>query len=418
MLSWVDSLLAPDSLWRDRAFLLFWLGRLISVAGSILTSVVLPILVFQLTGSALRTALLATFNVLPYLVFGLFAGVLADRVDRRRLMVICDVINALLLASIPLAAAFKVLTVGHIYGVALLSATAFVWFDAANFGALPALVGRERILQANSAVWSSSTVIEIIMPSVAGLLATTLGAANTISLDALSYLLSAVALALIPRALNNHRAVPQVEGLLQRTRRDIGEGIRFIWGHALVRTLTLLGFGVSFTSGAVFSLIVVFGVRGLGLADNDPRLGWLFTAGAVGALLASLSLPYLTKRFAVQHITLWGLLANLFSLLLLIAAPTLTAALAIYLLWTLCNTLIVINGISLRQMVTPEPLLSRVNVTARMIAWGGSPFGAAVGGIFAESMDIRTAYLLMTVGIAISALLGWFSPLRSKKLVY
>ena len=418
MLSWVDRLLATDSLWRDRAFLLFWLGRLISVAGSILTSVVLPILVFQLTGSALRTALLATFNVLPYLVFGLFAGVLADRVDRRRLMVICDVINALLLVSIPLAAAFKVLTVGHIYGVALLSATAFVWFDAANFGALPALVGRERILQANSAVWSSSTVIEIIMPSVAGLLATTLGAANTISLDALSYLLSAVALALIPRALNNHRAVPQVEGLLQRTRRDIGEGIRFIWGHALVRTLTLLGFGVSFTSGAVFSLIVVFGVRGLGLADNDPRLGWLFTAGAVGALLASLSLPYLTKRFAVQHITLWGLLANLFSLLLLIAAPTLTAALAIYLLWTLCNTLIVINGISLRQMVTPEPLLSRVNVTARMIAWGGSPFGAAVGGIFAENMDIRTAYLLMTVGVAISALLGWFSPLRSKKLVY
>lgn len=417
MLRGHERMVTPDSLWRDRAFVLFWLGRLISVAGSILTSVVLPILVFQLTGSALRTALLATFNVFPYLVFGLFAGVLADRVDRRRLMVLCDVINALLLASIPLAAAFEVLTVGHIYGVALLSATAFVWFDAANFGALPALVGRERILQANSAIWSSSTLVEIIMPAVAGLLATTLGAANTISLDALSYLLSAVALVLIPRALNNQRAMPSVEGLLQRTRRDIGEGVRFIWGHDLVRTLTLLGFGVSFTSGAVFSLIVVFGVRALGLADTDPRLGWLFTASAVGALLASLSLPYLTKRFAVQRITLWGLFANLLSLLLLIAAPTLTVALAIYLLWTFCNTLIVINGISLRQMVTPEPLLSRVNVTARMIAWGGSPFGAAVGGILAEALDIRTAYLVMTLGVTVSVILGWFSPLRSRKII-
>lgn len=417
MRSWRERLVAPDALWRDRAFVLFWLGRLISVAGSILTSVVLPILVFQLTGSALRTALLATFNVLPYLVFGLFAGVLADRVDRKRLMVFCDVSNALLLASIPLAAAFEMLTVNHIYGVALLSATAFVWFDAANFGALPALVGRERILQANSVIWSSSTVIEIMMPAVAGLLATTLGAANTISLDALSYLLSAVALALIPRALNSARAMPQVEGLLQRTRRDIGEGVRFIWRHDLVRTLTLLGFGVSFTSGAVFSLIVVFGVRALGLADTDPRLGWLFTASAIGALLASLSLPYLTKRFAVQRITLWGLFANLLSLLFLIAAPTLPVALGIYLLWTFCNTLIVINGISLRQMVTPEPLLSRVNVTARMIAWGGSPFGAAVGGILAEALDIRTAYLVMTLGVALSVLLGWFSPLRSSRKI-
>ena len=417
MTSWVDHLLAADSLWRDRAFVLFWLGRIISVAGSILTSVVLPILIFQLTGSALRTALLAAFTVLPYLCFGLFAGVLADRTDRRRLMVLCDLINAALLGSIPLAAAFGLLTVAHIYLVALLSATAFVWFDAANFGALPALVGRARILQANSAIWSSSTLIEIVMPSVGGVLATTIGAANTLSLDALSYLLSAVALALIPRALNSGRTASSEGALLQRTRRDIGEGLRFIRGHELVRTLTLLGFGVSFTSGAVFGLIVVFGVRGLGLTDSDPRLGWLFSASAIGALLASLALPALTKRFAVQQITLWGLFANVITLLLLIVAPNLTAALVGYLVWTFCNTLIVINGISLRQMVTPEPLLSRVNVTARMIAWGGSPFGAAVGGLLAENMDIRSAYLLMTIGVAISTLLGWFSPLRSKALI-
>lgn len=232
--------LPPDSLWRDRAFVLFWWGRIISITGSVLTSVVLPILVFQLTGSALRTAMLATFQVLPYLAFGLFAGVLADRTDRRRLMVVCDVINALLLGTIPLAAAFDLLTVGHIYVVALLSATAFVWFDAANFGALPALVGRERILPANSAIWSSSTLVEIIMPAVAGLLATTLGAANTISLDALSYLLSAVALALIPRALNSQRTAPAVEGLLQRTRRDIS-----VWGPGQIANVVERAGGVN-----------------------------------------------------------------------------------------------------------------------------------------------------------------------------
>ncbi len=420
MRSWGEQMVAVDSLWRDRPFVLFWLGRIISISGSVLTSVVLPILVFQLTGSALRTALLATLNVLPYLVFGLFAGALADRVDRRRLMVSCDLINAVLLGSIPLSAALGLLTVGQIYLVALLSATAFVWFDAANFGALPILVGRARILQANSAIWSSSTLLEIIMPAVGGLLATTLGAANTISLDALSYLLSAVALTLIPRALSSAAQGSRTTGgdssLIQRTWRDIAEGVRFIREHALVRTLTLLGFGVSFTGGAVNGLIVVFGVRALGLSSKDPRLGWLFTAGACGALLASLLLPPLTRRFAVERITLAGLFANLVSLLALITAPTLSTALVLYVVWEFFHSLIIINGISLRQMVTPEALLSRVNVTARMIAWGGTPFGAAVGGLLAENMDIRLAYLLMTVGIAISAILGWFSPLRTKSM--
>ena len=169
---------AAPPIWRERSFLLFWLARNVSLAGSVITGVVLPILIFQQTGSALQTSLLATFNVLPYLTFGLFAGAVADRVDRKRLMVLCDGVNALLLVSIPLAAALDALTVPHIYAVALLSASAFVWFDAANFGALPALVGREHVLEANSLIWSSGTVIEIIAPSLAGVLAATLGAAN------------------------------------------------------------------------------------------------------------------------------------------------------------------------------------------------------------------------------------------------
>jgi MFS family permease len=115
-----------DGLWRDRAFVVFWSGRAISYAGSAVTAVALPLLVYQLTGSALRTALLSTLQLLPYLVFGLVAGALADRADRRRLMVGCDLANAAALATVPLAAAVGVLTVSHAYAVALLSATLFV----------------------------------------------------------------------------------------------------------------------------------------------------------------------------------------------------------------------------------------------------------------------------------------------------
>ena len=406
---------AAPPIWRERSFLLFWLARNVSLAGSVITGVVLPILIFQQTGSALQTSLLATFNVLPYLTFGLFAGAVADRVDRKRLMVLCDGVNALLLVSIPLAAALDALTVPHIYAVALLSASAFVWFDAANFGALPALVGREHVLEANSLIWSSGTVIEIIAPSLAGVLAATLGAANAISLDAASYGISALLLLLIVRSFNVARNTTD-SAARPRMGADIREGLKFLWHHELVRSLTLLGFGVSFTSGAVTSLLVVYAVRALRLPQNDARIGLLYTAGAIGALLASLWLPQLVRRFAVGRITLVGIFANLASLIGVILAPNIWVGLIVYALWSFCYSLVVINGISLRQMVTPEHLLSRVNVTARMIAWGGSPFGAAIGGLLAETFDIRTAYLLVGIGVATSALIGWFSPLRTQSL--
>lgn len=401
------------TLWHDRAFVLFWIGRSTSVGGSIITSVVLPILIFQLTGSALQTSILSSLQVIPYFVFGLLAGALADRVNRRRLMIGCDLINVLLLGSIPVATAFNSLTLNHIYLVALFSATAFVWFDAANFGALPTLVGQERIVEANSTIWSTSTILGIVGPSVGGFLAATMGAAETISIDALSYLISAVCLALIPRSLNSYRndATP-TPFITSHILPDIREGLNFIWNHPLVRSLTLLGFGVSFTGGAISSLLVVFAVQGLGLAENDGRIGLLYTAGAVGALCASLLLPRLVNRYSVGQITLFGMIATLFLHLVFTRVTTLLMALPIYLLWDGFYTLVIINGISLRQIVTPEHLQSRVNATARMIAWGGSPFGAAVGGALAELLDIRAAYLFMSIGLALSVIIGWFSPLR------
>lgn len=412
------SVFSSHSLWRNRIFVLFWFGRTISLVGSTITAVVLPILLYQLTGSALQTALLTTLHVTPYLLFGLLAGAVADRIDRRRLMITCDVINTLLLASVPLAAWWGQLTITQIYLVEFLSACAFVWFDVANFGALPALVGRERVLEANSLLWSTGTLVEIVGPALGGLLAATLGAANALTLDAASYLCSAVALLLVGRTFNRVRTPQSSEGdsLVQQLRADISEGMRFLWQQRLVRALTLQGFGVSFTSGAVMSLVVVYAVRAMQIPQTDARIGFFYTASAGGALLSSLLLPWLVKRFAVGHITLAASFADLAMLIGLVLAPTWWLGLACYLAWSFCHTLIVINGISLRQMVTPEALLSRVNATARMIAWGGSPFGALVGGLLAESFDIRTTYLLVATGIALSAVLGWFSPLRQKEL--
>lgn len=360
---------APPSLWRDRAFALFWTARTISLIGTAITGVVLPILLFRLTGSALQTSLLATLTALPYLVFGLPAGALADRGDRKRLMIGCDLLRAATLASIPLAEAVGLLSLPRVYAVALLAAVAFVWFDAANFGALPALVGRDRPIEANSILWSTGTIIGIAPPALGGILATALGPAPAIALSTRAF----------GRARADRAMVTTPGAIVRRTFAGIREGLGFLLRHRLMRAPTLLGFGNGFTGGAVTGLLVAYGVRVLGPRQDGPRLGTLFTAGALGALGASLALPRLTRRVAVGRIALISLCFN--SLMLLGVAL----------------------GIALRQIVTPEPLQSRVNATARMIAWDGA---------LAELTTIRTTYAIIALAVTLSAALGWFSPLR------
>ena len=370
---------ASQSLWRDRAFLLFWSGRAISLLGTAMTAVVFPLLVYRMTRSPLLTALISVCDIAPYPVFALFAGTLADRVNRRRLMITCDLLNTLLLGSIPLASLLHVLTLAQIYIVGLLSATAFVWFDAANFGAVPALAGRERLIAANSALWTASTMADIIGPTLAGLGVVLVGPAITISADSASYLLSALSLALIPRAFNQlrHRG-GGVGSWLRSSMSDIREGLSFLWRHALVRTLTLLGIGSALTAGAVQGLLVVYGIRALGLATADPRIGLLFAAGATGALVSNLLLPVLVKHVAVGRITMVGLLLNLLLLVAMALAPTFLAGTLCYGLWLGCNHLVNINGISLRQIVTPDHLQSRVNASARMVMVAANPLGGAL----------------------------------------
>ncbi len=149
---------------RDRTFALFWAAHTVSEAGSRITYVVAPILVYRLTGSALNTGFLAALEAMPYLLFGLLAGALTDRVDRRRVMVGCSVLQAALLAGIPIASATHALGIVQVYVVAVLSASLFVWFDAANFGALPLVAGRDRLVEANSAIWAASSVIAVARP--------------------------------------------------------------------------------------------------------------------------------------------------------------------------------------------------------------------------------------------------------------
>lgn len=397
---------------RPSGFALFLAARVVSWTGSAISAVALPILLYDRTASATLAGLLTALEALPYLVLGLPAGALADRWDRRRTLRFCSWLSAALIAAIPIAARLDVLTTTHIMLTGPAVSAVFVFFDAAAFGALPALVGRDGIAHATGRMMSASTLIGLIGPSAAGVLVAWLSAPGAVALDALSYVAAALLLTRLPLSAAPSGAddaePPERRALVA----DMAEGVRYIRRHPVIRPLTLLGMGNSLTEGAVVGLIVVTAVRQFRMDVDDARIGLFWAGAALGALLAAMTLPRLQKSVPVGWITLGGLAANAVFLACWAQAPGLAVGLAALAAWQAANTLVSLNGIVIRQQLTPDHLQSRVNTTARMIAWGGHPLGAATAGVAADAWGTRTALTLACLGAAVSLAAGLTTDLR------
>lgn len=395
----------------DRDFVRYWLSRMVSFAGTAATYVALPVIVYRLTGSPLVTGLVAALEAVPYLCFGLVAGAVADRLDRQPLMIAADLLSAAVIGSVPLAAAFHTLTATHVLVAAALAATVFVFFDAANFGALPTLVGPERVASATSAVWGAGMVVEIGVPALAGVAFTVVDPTSVLVVDAATFAASALFLRAIRRPLSD--PARRAGGGQRRLGADVREGLAFLWRHPTVRPMTFAGTAQSVSGGAFVGQLVVYADQALGVGTEDARLGVLFGAWGVGALAAALALPLLVRRLSPARITLLVLPCSAVLAFSLALAPNYAAALVLTALWGVAYMIVVINAIIHRQEVTPEPLQSRVNTTGRMLSWGaGSPLGALLGGAVAEGAGVRWALVVAALVTAAGAVFAWASPLR------
>ncbi|GIF73182.1 MFS transporter [Asanoa siamensis] len=395
----------------DTDFRRYWLARMVSVTGSLVTYVALPVLIYSVTGSSLWTAFVVVAEGLPYLCFGLFAGALADRLDRRRLMVVADVANAFVLGSVPVAYAFGVLTAPHVLVVAFLTHILFVFFDAANFGALPALVGRARIASANSAVHGGGTVLELVVPGLAGVALTLVTPAPLLLVDAVSFAVSALLVRAIATPL---QAAVAGSGPSAGLLRDIREGVVFLSRQPIVRTQTIVGCLQSMTGGAFMGQFVPWLDQTLGVRPtNDARLGVLYGVWGAGGIVAALVFPRLARRIGEPRVTLWFLpLSALFGLACGVATSWVAVA-CLLALWAVVYSLVILNAITLRQRVTPDRLQSRVNTAGRMVSFGlGWPVGALAGGLVADASSPRAAIVTSAAMSGVGVLVAWLSPLR------
>jgi Na+/melibiose symporter-like transporter len=288
--------------------------------------------------------------------------------------------------------------------VAIGVAVVYVWFDAARFGALSVLVERSALPAASSLIDSSGTVALLVAPTVGAALLAIMRPPYALGFDAASYVMSAALLASIRRPFGHPR---QPQGGRSRLRADIAEGLQFLWRNRVIRTMTVSVFCVCLCWGGTFGLLVVYASRGLHLVRADVRLGLLYSVGELGGLTAAVALPMLIKRLAVGRLVVGFMAADVATLGLLAAAPSYDWALLAFFGYELAYVMVITAGVTIRQMLTPDHLQARVNTAGRMIAYGGNPVGAVLGGLLATMLPVRVAFGLLAIsGIVAVALVA------------
>jgi MFS family permease len=347
--------------------------------------------VFKLTGSALALgATLAIFTA-PQLFFGLAIGAWTDRTDRKRLMIVVDLLSAVTIASVAVASAAGLLSLWWIYAVVFVSSTLSIFFVAAEFGAIPSLVDSGELVSANGRIQASFAAASVLGPLAAGALLVFVPVEAILLLDAATFVASAVMLSLIARPFN-----APITKRATSIREDIAEGLRYVLSHPVLRNISLMMALINMVGATVFAQLVLFAKQALRAADSE--VGLLFAAGGAGVVVLSLAAGPLRKRWSFGNVALGALML---SGLLTVGLAYTTSLWVAIIIWGLASGLGVlfnINTGSLRQAIVPNQMLGRVISIAMVLAWSANPIGALAGGLLIERTgDVRLIYAVIGV---------------------
>jgi MFS family permease len=399
-----------DTLWRHRDFRLLWVGDTVSQLGSMVTNTASPLLAaLVLAATPFQMGLLAAADTAAFLLIGLPAGVWVDRMRRRPLMIGADVGRAALLASIPVAWWFGVLTLTQLILVGLAVGVLTVFFDVAYQSYLPALVARDRLIEGNTKLQASQSVARVSGPAIAGWLTQLIGAAYALGVDALSYAWSALWL----------WRIRTVEAPVTRPRRpnlrtEIGEGLAFVLGNrSLVGIVGCTG-SANLGSGILAAVSVLVLTRQLGASAGI--VGVILTVAGAGGVAGALTADRVTKTFG-QARTIWLSMAvtSPFQLLLPLAGPG--WLLTLFALGDAVGAYgaVVYNiaQVSYRQAICPSRLQGRMNASIRFLVWGTIPVGGLIGGALGSTIGTRPTLWVGAIVVLLSPIPVLLSPLRT-----
>ena len=387
-------------------FARFWTGQTISQLGSSFTLFALPLLVFKLTGSAVNLAITTASEMVPYLLFGLLIGALADRLNRKRMMITVDVLRAGVIATIPVLAALNHLNVWWIYGAGFVGTTLTIFFESGQFAAIPSLVNTDDLVGANGKIQASYSAAAVAGPLLAGLLVAIMPLYDVLYVDAASFVVSALSLALISRSFDSSTTREA-----STIREDVKEGLRYVLRHPVLRNISLMMAIINLISVTTFAQIVLFSKERL--AATDSKVAILFAAGSLGVVVLSLAAGPLRRRYAFSTVALSALMLGGFMVVALAFTRSYWVALPLWAAYSGLGILFNINTGSLRQAIVPSHMLGRIISIAAVLAWSAQPIGSLIGGyVIRWTGNVSAVYAVIGGSVALVALAFWiFSPL-------
>ena len=402
------------SLWRNPDFLKLWTGKTISAFGSEISGTAIGLAaILTLNASPLQLGLLGALAGIPALIIGLPAGVWVDRMRRKPIMIATDLLRAVALVTIPAAALFGILSFAQLVVVSMIVAGLTVFFEVADNSFLPAVTTREQLVDGNSKLGVSDSLAEIGGPAIGGALVQTITAPFAILVDSASYIVSALLLGRIRTAEPpiSHESTPDMRG-------EIGEGLRTV-RDSRVLLAVLAATAVFNLLGSFFgALYSAYAVRTLSL--TPALLGIVISAGGVGALVGAAMAGRVTRRFGVGPALIGGLAFHgCCSFLVPLANGSVREATAILLFAQIVGdtTLMIffINAVSLRQAVTPDRLLGRVNASFQVVIAAVGPLGFLLGGLLGEAIGMRPTLFIAATGSWIGTAILLASPVRTMR---
>jgi len=372
------------------AYWRLWTSAGLSSLADGIVKIALPLVAIRFTRSPVLIAGLSFAVTLPWLLFALQAGALADRLDRRRAMLGANCARALLLAATVIAVAVGAGSVWALYLVALSIGVAETIYDTSAQSIMPQVVNRDQLARANGRLYAAELAAnQFIVPPLAGFL-TAAGAAVAFAAPAGLWGVAIFALLFV-------RGDFKIERTARSTvRADIAEGLSFLWRHRLLRTLAVMVGLFNVATSASMAILVLFAVGPRSAMGLSAQLfGVLLAGSAAGSVLGSFGAELVIRLIGRAR----ALLVSLVCGVLFVGTPALTAnpvvvGVAFFvggvgiIFWNVIT-------VSFRQRITPDRLLGRVNSCYRLVAWGTMPVGAAAGGLLGQALGLKAVFALM-----------------------
>ena len=354
--------------------------------------VALPLVAIRFTRSPTLIAGLAFALTLPWLLFALHAGALADRLDRRRAMLGANVVRTILLGLLLVAVVVDLGSIWALYAVALGVGIAETIYDTSSQSILPQVVRRTQLSRANGRLYAVElTANEFVGPPVGGFLVAA-GIAVAFAAPAALWIGAIGALLLVHGRFRIERAQPTT------LRGDIAEGLQFLWHHRVLRTLAVMTGLFNFASNATFAILVLYAVGPESpMSLSEPAYGLLLATVAAGSLVGSLVAERVERRLGRAR----ALALAFLGATLPVGAPGVTTDPFVVAAAFFVGGIAIVTAnviiVSLRQLITPDRLLGRVNSGYRLFGWGSRPLGAAAGGILAHFLGLRPVFIIMAL---------------------